>query len=302
MRACSIDEVVQLVNEASEVILAYRILARDGRLCTRRARSVSIEPSQLVSGIDAVVVKDELLFHVGVANQRDIIEGLKFAAAVRCVRALWTFAMPIRLRWEGATILFPFIMRTQQIESLVVRLVVCRQIESWEVLIGEIEPPDPSMTVNERGTTFSVTVALRLQHSCRVRERNAVPDYRWRTARTDRVGVIRFARQQMRERTFEHASCAGVFDYLVVLDEQRRIDESLILTSDAHQHVRYRASATDDVTSKSRLQDKFGAFDHERRGVLGARGKVRRWVKQRDLFEGRATMFVGVTLASSNLA
>ncbi len=104
MRACAVDKVVELVDESSEVVFAPRLLAHRGYFGPGHTRAVRVEPGQLRSSVDPVVVQDQLLIDVGVARERHVVDALELGFAVRRVGTLGALAVPVGLGGEVASV------------------------------------------------------------------------------------------------------------------------------------------------------------------------------------------------------
>ena len=114
---------------------------------------------------------------------------------------------------------------------------------------------------------------------------NPVSCDRERRSGPDAVAVRGLTGRQSLEGALQDAARAGRLEDFVVLDEDRRIDESFVHPADPHQYVHRGPSTARHVVGETRPKDQFGPIFHEVCGLLGARGGDGFGVEPLDLIE-----------------
>ena len=117
------------------------------------------------AGVDVVFSQEELLIEGGESNERHVVEGVELLLAVLAVGTLGTVAMPVGRGRERRTRRTPHIVGGDDTQTLVVKLVVALQIKTRVTLTFQVEPPEFSLSVDDRTPRRGVRVAQRAKNA-----------------------------------------------------------------------------------------------------------------------------------------
>ena len=293
-----VDEIVESLDVAAEVVLALEIDVRRDDLVPRHMGAHRIEPSELVPRDDTVLAQQELLLETGEPGQRDVIDRFELLLAVRAKRALETFAVPVGRGGEVAVRREPLVVSVHDGETLGVELIVGREVETRIVVAGQIEPPHLAVTVDHRDASARIGVTEGEQDARGVGQDDAVARHRGRRAYADTVGVNRVAGRETFERPLERSPRGRRLRDLVVLDDHGCVDVGLVDAPHAHEALHRGSTLAFAIDRQTRLKDQFRAGDHQRGRLLGARRPRRPGVQDAQLLERVAPVVLGVATSS----
>ena len=275
MRPRSIDQVVELVDAATEDVFGFVGLEWVERAVSRATSTFGVESRKSRAGRDAVFTQEELLIEGGEAYERDVVDRFELLLAVRGVGTVGTLTVPVRRGRERRLAARPRVVGVEYVAALVVETLVGAEVETRVAFAGELEPPEPTLAINDRAARAVITVSVGLQHPRGVGQSETATGHRDARARTDAVEVGRLARPRSLEGAFEHAARGGHLDDLMVLDQHGRVGETLVHAPDPHERLDRGDAATLVVAGQSRPDNELGTLTHRRSGVddgVGRRG------------------------------
>ena len=228
-----------------------------------------IKSREVASSVDVELVQEPLLFEVGEVREGHVVASIELGVAVIVKGTVTTLAVPIGFGRECATKASPLVVCVEQFATLREECVVRGEVESGMSIATQLEPPHLSLAIDHRDACERITVAQRRQYSRGVGERDAATRERQTRAHRDARARGGEGRRELIEGRHEQVASTRRLDHFGVLDDDGRVDETLVVSPEAKECVRRRPSMPRDVIGESWLHDEFDAFKQRTRCLGG---------------------------------